>query len=137
MARARVLLADDHPPLLAAIRRLLAPEFDVVGEAHSGQEAIRMARELRPDVLLTDLAMPRGGGLDAIRQITAEGSTAAIVVLTVLADSAVMGAAVEAGARAYVLKSQAGLKLVPAISAALAGRSTLPNVDRQEDLSRS
>jgi DNA-binding NarL/FixJ family response regulator len=87
--------------------------------------------------LLTDLAMPRGGGLDAIRQITAEGSTAAIVVLTVLADSAVMGAAVEAGARAYVLKSQAGLKLVPAISAALAGRSTLPNVDRQEDLSRS
>jgi DNA-binding NarL/FixJ family response regulator len=126
MARARVLLADDHPPLLAAVRRLLAPEFDVVGEAHNGQEAIRMARELRPDVVLTDLAMPRIGGLDAIRQINADGSATAIVVLTVLADSAVVGAAVEAGARAYVLKSQAGVALLPAISAALAGHSTVP-----------
>jgi DNA-binding NarL/FixJ family response regulator len=126
MARVRVLLADDHPPLLSAIRRLLAQEFDVVGEAHDGEEAVRMARALRPDVVLMDLAMPRRGGLDAIRRINAEGSAAAIVVLTVLADSAVVGAAVEAGARAYILKSQAGVELLPAISAALAGRRTLP-----------
>lgn len=126
MARVRVLLADDHPPLLSAIRRLLAQEFDVVGEAHDGEEAVRMARALRPDVVLMDLAMPRRGGLDAIRRINAEGSAAAIVVLTVLADSAVVGAAVEAGARAYILKSQAGVELLPAISAALAGRCTLP-----------
>jgi DNA-binding NarL/FixJ family response regulator len=126
MARVRVLLADDHPPLLSAIRRLLAQEFDVVGEAHDGEEAVQMARALRPDVVLMDLAMPRRGGLDAIRRINAEGSAAAIVVLTVLADSAVVGAAVEAGARAYILKSQAGVELLPAISAALAGRRTLP-----------
>jgi DNA-binding NarL/FixJ family response regulator len=126
MARVRVLLADDHPPLLSAIRRLLAQEFDVVGEAHDGEEAVQMARVLRPDVVLMDLAMPRRGGLDAIRRINAEGSAAAIVVLTVLADSAVVGAAVEAGARAYILKSQAGVELLPAISAALAGRCTLP-----------
>jgi DNA-binding NarL/FixJ family response regulator len=126
MARVRVLLADDHPPLLSAIRRLLGQEFEVVGEAHDGEEAVRMARDLHPDVVLTDLAMPRRGGLDAIRQINAEGSASAIVVLTVLADSAVVGAAVEAGARAYVLKSQAGVELLPAITAALAGRCTVP-----------
>jgi DNA-binding NarL/FixJ family response regulator len=126
MARVRVLLADDHPLLLSAIRRLLAQEFEVVGEAHDGEEAVQMARDLRPDVVLADLAMPRRGGLDAIRQINADGSASAIVVLTVLADSAVVGAAVLAGARGYVLKSQAGLELLPAIRAALAGRCTLP-----------
>jgi DNA-binding NarL/FixJ family response regulator len=126
MDRARVLIVDDHAALLSAIRRLLAQEFEVVGEAHNGEEAVRMARDLHPDVVLTDLAMPRRGGLDAIRQINAEGSASAIVVLTVLADSAVVGAAVEAGARAYVLKSQAGVELLPAITAALAGRCTVP-----------
>jgi DNA-binding NarL/FixJ family response regulator len=126
MDRARVLIVDDHAALLSAIRRLLAQEFEVVGEAHDGEEAVRMARDLHPDVVLTDLAMPRRGGLDAIRQINAEGSASAIVVLTVLADSAVVGAAVEAGARAYVLKSQAGVELLPAITAALAGRCTVP-----------
>jgi DNA-binding NarL/FixJ family response regulator len=126
MDRARVLIVDDHAALLSAIRRLLDQEFEVVGEAHDGEEAVRMARDLHPDVVLTDLAMPRRGGLDAIRQINAEGSASAIVVLTVLADSAVVGAAVEAGARAYVLKSQAGVELLPAITAALAGRCTVP-----------
>src|SRR3954462_8910324 len=126
MARARVLLADDHPALVSAIRRLLAQEFEVVGEAHDGEEAVHMARDLRPDVVLTDLVMPRGGGLDAIRRISADASASTIIVLTVLADSAVVGAAVEAGARAYVLKSQAGVELLPAISAALAGRCTIP-----------
>jgi DNA-binding NarL/FixJ family response regulator len=126
MARARVLLADDHPALVSAIRRLLAQEFEVVGEAHDGEEAVQMARDLRPDVVLTDLAMPRGGGLDAIRRISADASASTIVVLTVLDDSAVVGAAVQAGARAYVLKSQAGVELLPAMSAALAGRCTVP-----------
>jgi DNA-binding NarL/FixJ family response regulator len=126
MARVRVLIVDDHAALLSAIRRLLAQEFEVVGEAHDGEEAVQMARDLRPDVVLTDLGMPRRGGLDAIRRISADRSASAIVVLTVLADSAVVGAAVEAGARAYVLKSQAGLELLPAISAALAGRCTVP-----------
>lgn len=126
MARVRVLIVDDHAALLSAIRRLLAQEFEVVGEAHNGDEAVRMARDLHPDVVLTDLGMPRRGGLDAIRQINAEGSASTIVVLTVLADSAVVGAAVEAGASAYVLKSQAGVELLPAITAALAGRCTVP-----------
>jgi DNA-binding NarL/FixJ family response regulator len=126
MAQVRVLLADDHLPVLAAIRRLLGQDFDVVGEAHDGEEVARMARDLRPDIVLTDLAMPRTSGLDAIRRINADRSASAIVVLTVLADRAVVGAAVEAGARAYVLKSEAGAELLPAIAAALAGRCTVP-----------
>jgi len=126
MPRVQVLLADDHPPLLAAIRRLLADEFDIVGAATDGSEAVRMARLLQPDVLVTDLAMPRMGGIEAIRQIVAERPSMAIVALTVLADPAVLAAALAAGARGYVLKSQAGTDLIPAIRGALAGQTRVP-----------
>jgi DNA-binding NarL/FixJ family response regulator len=91
MPRVQVLLADDHPPLLAAIRRLLAEEFDIVGAATDGAEAVRMARLLEPDVLVIDLAMPRMGGIEAIRQIVAERPSMAIVALTVLADPQIPG----------------------------------------------
>jgi two-component system, NarL family, nitrate/nitrite response regulator NarL len=126
MPRVRVLLADDHPPLLAAIRRLLGAEFDVVGEATDGAEAVRLARALQPDILVIDLAMPRMGGIEAIRQIQAEHAGSAIVALTVLSDPAVLAAALDAGAHGYVLKSQAGSDLIPAIRAALAGQARVP-----------
>jgi len=126
MARLRVLLADDHPPLLAAIRRLLDPEFEIAGEAADGLEAVRLARTLQPNVVVIDLAMPRMGGIEAIRQIRAENTASAIVVLSVLSDPAVLAAALEAGARGYVLKSQAGIDLIPTIHAALAGQSRVP-----------
>lgn len=126
MPRVQVLLADDHPPLLAAIQRLLAEEFDIVGAASDGSEALRMARLLKPRVLVMDLAMPRMGGIEAIRQIVAEHPSIAIVALTVLSDPAVLAAALAAGARGYVLKSQAGTDLIPAIQAALAGQTRVP-----------
>ena len=136
MPRVRVLLADDHPPLLAAIRRLLAAEFDIVGEASDGAEGIRLARVLQPDVLVIDLAMPRVGGIEAIRQIQAAQSGLAIVALTVLSDPAVRAAALEAGARGYVLKSQAGSDLIPAIRGALVGESRVPAAREPGDESR-
>jgi DNA-binding NarL/FixJ family response regulator len=126
MARVRVLLADNHPPLLAAVRRLLAPDFDVVGEASDGAEAVRLASALHPDVMVIDLAMPRMGGIEAIRQVSRAQSSQAIVALSVLSDPAVLAAALDAGARGYVLKSQAGTELIPAIRAALAGEARVP-----------
>jgi DNA-binding NarL/FixJ family response regulator len=128
MARVRVLLADDHPPLLAAIRRLLAPQFEVAGEASDGAEAVRLMAVLQPDVLIIDLAMPKLGGIEAIRRIRAEHSGSAIVALTVMADPAVLAATLEAGAQGYVLKSQAASDLIPAITAALAGRPWVPEL---------
>jgi two-component system, NarL family, nitrate/nitrite response regulator NarL len=133
MRRPRVLLADDHPPLLAAIRRLLSAEFDVVGEAADGVEAVRMARALQPDVVIMDLAMPPMGGIEAIRQIQAEPSGPAILALTVISDSSVRKAALEAGASGYVLKSQAGSDLIPAIRTALAGETVLHFPPRTQD----
>jgi DNA-binding NarL/FixJ family response regulator len=133
MRRPRVLLADDHPPLLAAIRRLLSAEFDVVGEAADGVEAVRLARALQPDVVIMDLAMPPMGGIEAIRQIQAEPSAPAILALTVISDSSVRKAALEAGASGYVLKSQAGGDLIPAIRAALARETVLHFPPRTQD----
>jgi DNA-binding NarL/FixJ family response regulator len=137
MARIRVLLADNHPPLLAAVRRLLAPDFDVVGEATDGAEAVRLASTLQPDVMVIDLAMPRMGGIEAIRQVSRARSSPAIVALTVLSDPAVLAAALEAGARGYVLKSQAGIELIPAIRAALAGEARVPAWPTVQDRHRS
>src|SRR3954469_21522596 len=86
MPRIQVLLADDHPPLLAAIGRLLSQEFDVLGGASDGLEAVKLAATLQPDVLVMDLAMPRMAGIQAIRQIVAERPGLPIVALTVLSD---------------------------------------------------
>jgi DNA-binding NarL/FixJ family response regulator len=133
MRRPRVLLADDHPPLLAAIRRLLAEEFEVVGEASDGAEAVRLARALQPDVVIMDLAMPPLGGMEAIRQLQADPSGPAVLALTVISDSAVRRAALEAGASGYVLKSQAGCDLIPAIRAALHDDTVLHFRLRAED----
>ena len=120
MSPPRVLLVDDFPPLRDAVRRLLSPDFAVIGEASDGEEAMELVRELPPDVVVLDVAMPGEGGMATVRRITASGGCSAVVMLSVLDDPALVLDASHAGARGYVLKSRAGTDLAPAIRAALA-----------------
>ena len=101
-----VLIADDHPIFRKGMRALLAgmPNVELVGEAGSGADAMRLAAELQPDVVLMDLQMPEGGGLNAIRQIVQTSPHIRILVVTMFEDDDSVFAAMRAGARGYVLK---------------------------------
>jgi DNA-binding NarL/FixJ family response regulator len=118
----RVLLADDHPPLLDRIVALLSTEFTVVGAVKDGEEAVTAASLLRPDVLVFDVSMPRLSGLDAAALIRRGGSAVPVVFLTVHSEPEFLQAAWEAGALGYVRKSHMGSDLIPAIRAALLGK---------------
>ena len=118
----QVLIADDHPLIRQGLRTLLEQNgFTVVGEAADGREATQLAQELEPDVAVLDLAMPLLNGLDAAREITrASRRTKTIVVTVHTADQYVL-AALQAGVRGYVLKSQATAELVQAIQEVMRG----------------
>jgi DNA-binding NarL/FixJ family response regulator len=114
-----ILIADDHPIFRKGMRALLAslPEAELAGEASSGAEATRMAAELQPDVVLMDLQMPGGNGLDAIRQITQTSPHIRILVVTMFEDDDSVFAALRAGARGYVLKDAGDEEITRAILA--------------------
>jgi DNA-binding NarL/FixJ family response regulator len=118
----RVLLADDHPPMLDRIVALLATEFTVVGAVKDGEEAVTAASLLQPDVLVFDVSMPRLSGFDAATRIRLGGSAAPVVFLTVHSEPEFQQAAWEAGALGYVRKSHMGADLIPAIRAVLLGK---------------
>lgn len=104
--RVRILIVDDHPVVRAGLVAVLTTQsdFDVVGEAGTGQEAVARARELAPDVVLMDLEMPDLDGVEAIRRLREEPESPSIVVLTAFdTDERIVGA-VEAGAQGYLLK---------------------------------
>jgi DNA-binding NarL/FixJ family response regulator len=119
----RVLLADDHPVVREGLRGMLAaePDIDVVGEAASGPEAVTLAGRLRPDVILMDLRMPGGDGVEAIRQLP--GVT--VVVLTTYDSDADILRAVEAGAAGYLLKDTPRAVLADRVRAAARGETVL------------
>jgi NarL family two-component system response regulator LiaR len=120
----RVLITDDHGVVRQGLRMFLSldPDFEVVGEAENGQEALEMARELRPDVVLMDLLMPVMDGMEATRAIRKELPEVEVVALTsVLEDVSVTGA-VRAGAIGYLLKDTDSDELGRAIKAAAEGR---------------
>ena len=119
--RPRVLLADDHEELLADISDFLSREFQIVGAARDGASLVELAGTLRPDVVVTDLQMPKLSGIDAGRKILAARLSSAVVVLTIAADPKLAKIALQAGISGYVLKVNAGEDLVPAIHTALKG----------------
>jgi DNA-binding NarL/FixJ family response regulator len=122
VVRARVVLADDHQDFLAATARFLEPEFDVVETVGNGQALVEESPRLDPDLLVVDIAMPILNGIEAARRLTAAGSRAKIVFLTVHADEDYVRAAQAAGGSGYVVKSRLATDLPLAMREALAGR---------------
>ena len=122
----RLLLADDHRMLRDSLRRSMEDNgFDVVGEAGDGAEAVRLAQELRPDVVLMDVSMPTLDGVEATRQISRLVPEAQVVMLTMHADGDVMARAIQAGAIGYLVKDCAITDVVSAVDLAASGESVL------------
>jgi DNA-binding NarL/FixJ family response regulator len=129
----RVLICDDHAVVREGLSRLLARAdgIDVVGSAADGEEAVAAARELHPDVVLMDLAMPNVDGVAATRRIASQEPDASVVVLTSFSDNTRILDALDAGARGYLLKDSDGSEVVRAIQAAARGEAPLdPRVAR-------
>ncbi|BBB01970.1 putative two-component system response regulator [Actinacidiphila reveromycinica] len=123
----RVLLADDHPVVRQGLAAMLGTEADllVVGEASSGPQAEALAAALHPDIVLMDLRMPGGSGVESIERLTAAGLPCRVIVLTTYETDGDILRAVEAGAAGYLLKDVARNELVDAIRAAARGETVL------------
>jgi DNA-binding NarL/FixJ family response regulator len=123
----RVLIVDDHPVVRDGLRGTFDPDpqFEVVGEAGDGAEAVRLARSLRPDVVLMDLRMPVMDGVAAITELARYGVTARVLVLTTYDTDSYVLPAIEAGATGYLLKDSLSADLLRAVRAAARGESVL------------
>ena len=128
-----VLLVDDHALVRRGFRRLLEDEADIEvrGETGDGEEAVRMAKELRPNVVVMDCALPGVNGLVATRRILEENKKVAVLMLSMHSEDTWVRQALESGARGYILKNALDLELVTAIRRVAAGEVVLdPQIDR-------
>jgi len=119
----RLLLADDHEGVLREVTELLGQDFAVVATVRDGMALLQRAAELNPDVVVTDLKMPRLGGIEAGRRLLDQKLCRAVVLLTMYGDAPLIHNALDAGILGYVTKDRAGADLIPAIKAALAGET--------------
>jgi DNA-binding NarL/FixJ family response regulator len=120
------MLADDHRMLREGLRRSMTDQgFDLVGEACDGDEAIRLAAELQPDVILMDVTMPEVDGVEATRQIKIDLPAIKIVMLTMHADQEVLAAAIRAGASGYLVKDCSTEEIASAVRMAASGETAL------------
>jgi len=122
-----ILLADDHPLFRQSIRSVLDEErdFQIVGEVGDGEEAVRLANELQPDVVLMDITMPKLDGLEATRRIKASHPDMAVLVLTIHSDDQHIIGILEAGAAGYLTKSVFGEEVVQSVRGVVAGEMVL------------
>ncbi len=127
MAKTKILIADDHAVLREGMRQLMEQERDmeVVGEANDGEEAVAMASELKPDVILMDIVMPKLTGVEATKQIKKVSPATCILILTAYSDIRYIVGLLEAGASGYLLKSARSVEIVGAIRAVRSGESVL------------
>ena len=122
MMRPRVLLADDHTLVLEGFKKLLEPEFDLVGTVEDGRGLLEAAARLKPDVVLLDVSMPLLNGIDAARVLKQAAPRIKVLFVTMHADPAYVAKAFQAGAEGYLLKRSAGTELIHAVKEVLAGR---------------
>jgi len=122
--KSRVLIADDHPLLRAGLRRLLAadPELDVVGEAGTGDEVLRLTGELRPDIVLLDIGMPGTNGIDTARTLKATHAGVLVLFLTMHEEEGMLQAALRAGGDGYLVKRAEEPEILRAIHAVRDGK---------------
>ncbi|MEU8225194.1 response regulator transcription factor [Kribbella sp. NPDC048915] len=127
VAEISLLLVDDHPVVRNGLRGMFesTPGFTVLAEASNGVEAVELAADLEPDVILMDLRMPGGGGLDAITELTRRGIRSKVLVLTTWDTDVDTLPAIEAGATGYLLKDAPQDELFNAVRQAAAGRTVL------------
>lgn len=123
----RILIADDHPLLREALCQVFSSQKDmeIVGQAGNGEEAIDLASQLKPDIVIMDIMMPKFDGLEASRQIKKIAPNTAILILTAYDDDNYVLGLLEAGATGYLMKSAKGQDLVEAVRAVRAGESVL------------
>lgn len=127
MGNVRIVIADDHSVVRMGIAALFSaePDFEIAGQARNGIEAVRLAKELKPDVLVMDLMMPRKDGVEATKEIKAAVPGTKILILTSFATSDVIKRAIDAGADGAILKNAENNDLVKAVRQLFRGRTAI------------
>lgn len=133
LERPRVLLADDHGPVLDRVVSLLRSNFEVVGAVNDGQTLVNEAKRLQPDVIVLDISMPILTGIEAADELRKAGSRAKLIFLTVHQDAAFVSECFAQGGLGYVIKERMATDLIPAINEAMYGhRFVSPPVRRTD-----